>query len=192
MTPRRAGPEDAATLARLNAHVQGWHAAHYPEAFFPNPAPQSLTAYFADRLSDPACTAFLTGDPATGYALCQLQTREASIFSPAIRRLMIDHIAVAPDARRHRGFTDDAEQADLAGRAGVRAATKFHGVSVQLPGFATNLNDADGIAVFVAEELHDVGAALDVGVFHFGPGNGHVLLDRAVDHVLHHGDLLGS
>ena len=100
MTPRRAGPEDAATLARLNAHVQGWHAAHYPEAFFPNPAPQSLTAYFADRLSDPACTAFLTGDPATGYALCQLQTREASIFSTAIRRLMIDHIAVAPEARR--------------------------------------------------------------------------------------------
>jgi GNAT superfamily N-acetyltransferase len=100
MMPRRATPDDAGTLARLNAHVQGWHAAHYPEAFFPNPDPQALTRYFADRLADPACTAFLTGDPATGYALCQLYIREPSIFSPGYRRLMIDHIAVAPEARR--------------------------------------------------------------------------------------------
>ena len=100
MTPRRATPADAATLARLNAHVQGWHAAHYPEAFFPNPDPKALTDHFRDRLSDPACTAFLTGDPATGYALCQLQTRETSLFSPGYRRLLIDHIAVAPEARR--------------------------------------------------------------------------------------------
>ena len=100
MTPRRATAADAASIARLNAHVQGWHAAHYPEAFVPNPDPTALTAYFADRIADPACTAFLCGDPATGYALCQLQTRERSIFSPAYRRLMIDHIAVAPDARR--------------------------------------------------------------------------------------------
>ncbi|WP_128513898.1 GNAT family N-acetyltransferase [Tabrizicola thermarum] len=100
MTPRRASLSDAATLARLNAHVQGWHAAHYPEAFFPDPDPSALTAWFADRLADPACTAFLAGDPATGYALCQLQQREGSIFSPGYRRLMVEHIAVAPEARR--------------------------------------------------------------------------------------------
>jgi ribosomal protein S18 acetylase RimI-like enzyme len=100
MSLRRATGGDAATLARLNAHVQGWHAAHYPDVFFPAPDHQALTAWFADRLADPSCTAFLIGEPATAYALCQVQTREASIFSPAIRRLMIDHIAVAPDARR--------------------------------------------------------------------------------------------
>ena len=61
---------------------------------------KALTAYFVDRLSDPACTAFLTGDPATAYALCQLHIRETSVFSPGYRRLMIDHIAVAPEARR--------------------------------------------------------------------------------------------
>lgn len=100
MTPRRATPGDAPTLARLNAHVQSWHAAHYPEAFFPDPDTEALTQYFADRLANPDCIAFLSGDPATGYALCQLHTREASIFSPGYRRLMIDHIAVAPEARR--------------------------------------------------------------------------------------------
>ena len=118
MIPRRATPADAATLARLNAHVQAWHAAHYPEAFFPNPDPQALTAYFADRLSDPACTAFLMGDPASAYALCQLHIRDTSIFSPGYRRLMIDHIAVAPEARRKgqgRALLDAARQlaADL-------------------------------------------------------------------------------
>jgi ribosomal protein S18 acetylase RimI-like enzyme len=100
MTLRRASLADAAILARLNTHVQDWHAAHYPEAFFPNPDPAALTAYFADRLQDRACTAFLAGDPATAYALCQLHIREPSIFSPGYRRLMIDHIAVAPEARR--------------------------------------------------------------------------------------------
>lgn len=100
MTLRRAGPEDAAALAGLNVHVQGWHAARYPEVFFAVPDPEGLVAWFADRLAEPACTAFLIGDPPLGYALCQMQTREASVFSPAIRRLLIDHIAVAPAARR--------------------------------------------------------------------------------------------
>lgn len=98
--PRRATPDDAATIARLNAHVQGWHAAHYPDAFYPQPDPEGLIAHFAGRLADPACTAFLIGDPALAYALCTLQSREASVFSPAIRRLLIDHVAVAPLARR--------------------------------------------------------------------------------------------
>ncbi len=110
---RRATPADAATLARLNAHVQGWHATHYPEAFFPDPDPQALTAYFADRLQDPTCTAFLAGAPPLGYALCQLHIRETSIFSPGYRRLMVDHIAVAPKARRQghgRALLDAARQ----------------------------------------------------------------------------------
>ncbi|MFN5998857.1 MAG: GNAT family N-acetyltransferase [Paracoccaceae bacterium] len=110
---RRATPADAATLARLNAHVQGWHAAQYPEAFFPDPDPVALTAYFADRLADPACTAFVMGDPALGYALCALQTRDISVFSPGYRRLMIDQIAVAPEARREghgRALLDAARQ----------------------------------------------------------------------------------
>jgi ribosomal protein S18 acetylase RimI-like enzyme len=97
---RRATPADAPILARLSAHVQSWHAAQYPEAFFPAPDPVALSQHFAKRLSDPGCVALLAGDPATGYALCQLQTRDLSIFSPPVRRLMVDQIAVAPEARR--------------------------------------------------------------------------------------------
>jgi ribosomal protein S18 acetylase RimI-like enzyme len=101
MTPiRRATPDDAATVARLNAHVQGWHAAHYPKAFFPAPDPAALTAHFRARLQEPAVTCFLSGDPPLGYALCSLQDRPLSVFSPPVRRLMIDHVAVAPAARR--------------------------------------------------------------------------------------------
>ena len=80
--------------------MQGWHAAQYPDVFHARPDPAGLVAYFAARLAEPECAAFLTGDPALGYAICTLQTREASVFSPAIRRLMVDHIAVAPEARR--------------------------------------------------------------------------------------------
>ena len=116
MIPRRATPADAPTLARLNAHVQSWHAAQYPETFFATPDPEGLIAYFRGRLAEPGCTAFLAGDPAQGYALCSLQERDASVFSPAIRRLLVEHVAVAPDARR-RGVGRALMQAarDLAG-----------------------------------------------------------------------------
>ena len=100
MILRRATAADAAILARLNAHVQGWHAAQYPETFFAVPDPEGLVGYYEGRLAEPGCTVFLAGDPPEGYALCSLQAREASVFSPAIRRLLVEQIAVAPDARR--------------------------------------------------------------------------------------------
>jgi ribosomal protein S18 acetylase RimI-like enzyme len=118
--PRRATSEDAATLARLNAHVQDWHAAHYPDVFHAHPDPDGLIAYFAARLADPDCTAFVTGEPPVGYALCVLQTRVASVFSPAIRRLLIDHVAVAPEARRQgHGRALLRAARDLAGELAV-------------------------------------------------------------------------
>lgn len=97
---RRATPKDAATVARLNAHVQHWHAEHYPDHFFAQIDPSALTRHFRETLQDPAVTCFLTGDPACGYALCSITDRPMSLFSPPIRRVIVDHIAVAPDARR--------------------------------------------------------------------------------------------
>lgn len=97
---RRAVVGDAAVVAGLNAHVQGWHAAHYPGVFHAEPERAALTAHFAARLADPDVTCFLAGKPAQGYAICVLQMREASVFSPGVRRLLVDHIGVAPEARR--------------------------------------------------------------------------------------------
>ena len=97
---RTATPADAGTLARLNRVVQGWHAAAYPDVFYPNPDPALLADHFATRLRDPDVTCFLAGDPAQGYALCSLTFRPQSLFSPAIRRVMVDQIAVTPEVRR--------------------------------------------------------------------------------------------
>ena len=97
----------------------------------------------------------------------------------------------APDARRNGAFADDAEQTDLARRARVRAAAKFHGITVQLPGVAADLDDADHVAVFVAEELHHVLAVLHVGVRDFRPRDAGVFEDAFVDELLDVGDLRG-
>jgi ribosomal protein S18 acetylase RimI-like enzyme len=120
MTLRRASLADAATLADLNTHLQSWHAAQYPDVFLAKPERQGLVDWFADRLSDPACTAFLSGDPPVGYVLCSLQIRAGNVFSPPVRRLMIDHICVAPEARRqgHGHRLMDAAR-DLARALGV-------------------------------------------------------------------------
>jgi ribosomal protein S18 acetylase RimI-like enzyme len=97
---RRAAPADVAVIARLNTHVQDWHAARYPDVFHARPDPAAVRAYFAGRLAEPTCTILLAGEPAAGYAMCTLQFREPSLFSPAVRRLLVDHIAVDPLSRR--------------------------------------------------------------------------------------------
>ena len=97
---RLATLEDSALIARLNRNVQNWHALHYPEAFFPDPDPAALADHFRQRLAAEGVYCFLAGEPAMGYALCSLQSRALSIFSPPVKRLMVDHIAVEPEARK--------------------------------------------------------------------------------------------
>lgn len=100
LTPRRATPADAPQIARLNRHIQSWHAAQYPETFHAEPDPAEVTAHFAARLAEQGVTCLLLGDPPQAYALLSLQDRPASPFSPARRRLLVDHIAVDPAFRR--------------------------------------------------------------------------------------------
>ena len=88
-------------------------------------------------------------------------------------------------------FGFDFEKADVAGVTDMRAAAEFLRVTVELVRLAADLHDADDITVLVAKELHDVGAALDVGMFHFGPGNRIVCFDGGVDLFLHRRELCG-
>ena len=73
--------------------------------------------------------------------------------------------------------------ADLAGVADVRAAAKF------LREIADG-DDADDVAVFVAEELEDGGIALDLGVGAFVPRHGHIGVDLFVHELFDFGDFL--
>ena len=97
---RRAGLDDLADVVRLNAHVQDWHAARHPETFHAAPDRQAVRTHFAEAMADPAVTILLSGDPPAAYALCALRGRPANAFSPARRRLSVDHIATDPAHRR--------------------------------------------------------------------------------------------
>ena len=75
--------------------------------------------------------------------------------------------------------------------ADVRARAEFHRPAVEGGGLAADLHDADGVSVLVAEELHDVRAALDGGVGDFAPRHGVVGEDALVDELLNVGQLAG-
>ena len=98
----------------------------------------------------------------------------------------------AAHARRDGPFALDLEKPDLAGVADMGAAAKFHRGAVQFSWLAADLHHPDQVAVLVAEELHDVLAALDRGVRDFLPRHRELLVDGTVDHFLHLRDLLRS
>ncbi len=68
----------------------------------------------------------------------------------------------AADAGGDGCFAHDAEKPDLPGGAGVSAGAELLRV-------AADVHDAHSVAVFVAEELHDVRSAFDVGVRRLRP-----------------------
>ena len=61
-------------------------------------------------------------------------------------------------------LTFDFEKSDLTGRGDVSPAAEFHRVTVEGSALAADLDDADFVPVFVAEELHHVGVVLHFGV----------------------------
>ena len=98
----------------------------------------------------------------------------------------------AADTGSGGAFGFDFEEADLGSVADVGSAAEFHGVSVE--GFVTaaDLHDADEVAVFIAEELHDVFVVLHLGVGDFDPGHGVAGLDGGVHFFLDGGELFGG
>jgi hypothetical protein len=61
----------------------------------------------------------------------------------------------ATNAGGDGGLTEDAEKSDLAGGAAMGACAQFHGISIEVSG-AADLDDANGLAIFITEKLHDV------------------------------------
>ncbi len=95
---RIATAADLDTLAQLNQVVQSVHAELYPDDFRANVDAEGLKALLAPRLAN-VIIAEVDGRP-VGYIWFEMQTRPASPFSPARRRLYIHHLSVSPAARR--------------------------------------------------------------------------------------------
>ena len=89
------------------------------------------------------------------------------------------------------GLGQDAEEADLAGGPGVGAGAEFHRVGVEFS-CSSDLDDAHGVSVFVAEELHDIRATAHLGVGDLGPGYAGIFQDAFVHQFLDVAHLLGS
>ena len=75
----------------------------------------------------------------------------------------------AADTGRDGGFPEDAEKPDLAGRPRVGPGTEFHRISIERMGGSADLNNAHGLAILVAEKLHDVRASTHVRIRHLDP-----------------------
>lgn len=95
---RVATDADLETLVRLNQVVQSVHADLYPDDFEPTVDADGLKALLATRLGNVAIAEI--NDEPVGYMWCEVQTRPASPFSLARRRLYVHHLSVMPNAHR--------------------------------------------------------------------------------------------
>ncbi|SFR93487.1 Ribosomal protein S18 acetylase RimI [Microbacterium sp. cf046] len=107
---RRAGPRDAAAVARLLHDFN-------TEFDTPTPGTATLTARLESLLGQPSTVAYLAGDPAAGVALVTLR---ANVWYDG-QVALLDELYVAPDRRDHgigaamiRRLIADAEEWGLA------------------------------------------------------------------------------
>lgn len=99
---RAASETDLDSLVRLNQVVQSLHAALYPDDFKAVVDPAAVRAYFAARLDGPhggTAIAEADGKP-VGYILFDVEVRPETPLTPDRARIYVQHIAVAPEARR--------------------------------------------------------------------------------------------
>lgn len=95
---RVATEADLDTLVQLNQVVQSVHAELYPDDFTATVDADGFKKFIAPRLAEVAI-AEVDSEP-VGYIWFDIQSRPASPFSPATRRLYVHHLSVAPEARR--------------------------------------------------------------------------------------------
>lgn len=99
---RLATLADVGALVRLNAEVQAVHATLSPELFVPVADDHAVAQFFAEAIANDGNEIGLypaAGEP-LGYIWTELQSREATAFTKAWRRLYIHHLSVAETARR--------------------------------------------------------------------------------------------
>lgn len=132
---RSAEPDDLAALLSLNAMVQDWHSAHYPDRFRENPDAVQVKTFFKGKMADSEAYVEIAywSDAPAGYAFSQLKKNEGSPFTFPVRHLHMEHIAVAPAFRRQGIATKLLENA-------VQRAKSLHCTEVNLTSWALNTN----------------------------------------------------
>ncbi|MER5318171.1 GNAT family N-acetyltransferase [Streptosporangium roseum] len=100
---RLASPDDAALLAELNRFVHDIHAARRPDLFKEDPSIDELTSGFKDQLGRESIKIFIAELPdgrPVGYAMATLHQRAANALMHASSFVVLEHVAVAPEATR--------------------------------------------------------------------------------------------
>ena len=99
---RDATTSDIDALLTLNRYVQAWHAETYPAAFKADPDPMAMRRFFNELLEsqDAFVTLAEMGGQPVGYLFATHQTRPETHISLARWRVHIEHVCVAPEARR--------------------------------------------------------------------------------------------
>src|SRR6266481_1983606 len=110
-------------------------------------------------------------------------------FRPSARRVS-GHRFNSPNTRCNCVLAQNSKWPDLSRRAYMGAAAELHRITVERFRFATDLQNADSIAVFLAKKLLNVGTFFRLGVRNFCPGNRRVLRDFFVHQFFHVADLL--
>ncbi|MFB9877984.1 GNAT family N-acetyltransferase [Planobispora siamensis] len=99
---RPASREDAGLLARLNGFVHTVHARNRPDVFHPGPAPEDLVPVFEAHLAREDALIFIAcsqGRP-VGYAFAVIIDRPSDALMQARNFIVLEHLAVDPDAAR--------------------------------------------------------------------------------------------
>ena len=96
-------PHEAPRLVPLLQDLHALHVAHQPARYPADPAPDALTLWLQEWLSQPqtfALVALSPQDAVMGYLIYEVEDRAALPVRAAERRAMVHHIAVAKPFRR--------------------------------------------------------------------------------------------
>ncbi|WKZ36896.1 MAG: GNAT family N-acetyltransferase [Anaerolineales bacterium] len=119
---RKATPQDAKILSDLCRDVQTIHAEHHADIFKLPQSADFAATFFEKMLADETVHIFIAENngEALGYILCKLIEREETVFTFAMRYLLVDQISVGPEARGGGvGSVLMAHADDLADELGV-------------------------------------------------------------------------
>ena len=123
---RRATPDDAQAIARLNAPVQQLHHEARPGIFKPPSDDGRMVQHYVDLLENPDNHIFIgeaDGVP-VGYVYAQVYRRPENPFTHAQDIVYVDQISVNPD-QRGKGYGRQLTQAvfDLARKERIALIT---------------------------------------------------------------------